>query len=176
MKFELREFVAGAETIIYSEELAVGVDGIYFDFVFEKQGKSKLFTYEDYAKITQVKTRKWIGNTIARIGECNVAFHNHNEEETLHTVSSDVLFLQYPEIFLKFDRESTDRFIGQVKMYDDQNSLVEDDWNQVRSRDYKFIGNRVIENGRIRLLIHTVNLIIKIEEWNYLEFVQAWEK
>ncbi len=174
--FEMVEIVAGVEKIIYSENLAVGVDEIYFQFVHLEQGKSKLFTFEDYAKLTQVKTRKWIGNTNAKIGECNVSLHHHNEEETLHTASSDLIFMQYPEIFLKFDRESTDRFIGHIQMYDDNNTEVEVDWNEIRSRDYKFTGNRVIENGMIRIIIKTDNPVIEVYGWNYKAVFPAWEK
>ena len=176
LRFELIEVVDGVTTIIYTENLAVGIDEIYFDFLWEEQGRSKLFTYTDYAKITQTLTRKWIGNTNARIGECNVSIHHHNAEEVIHTVSSDLIFLQYPEIFLKFDREPNDRFVGHIRMWDDQNTSDEDLWNEIRSRDYKFIGNRVIENGMIRLIIYTIDPIIEIWGWNYEADSPSWEK
>ena len=176
LRFETVEEVSGVEHIIYSENLAVGIDEIFFEFVYLEQGRSKLFTYEDYAKLTQVKTRKWIGNVTAKIGECNVSIRHKNSEEVEHTVNSDLVFLQYPEIFLKFDRDSTDRFIGHVRMFDDNNSAVEADWGQIRSRDYKFIGNRVIENGMIRVIVNTMNPVIEIWGWNIVATIPTWVK
>ena len=177
LEFDVIEVVDGAETVIYNEVLGVGVDEKHFEFEFLTQGKSKLYTFTDYGDIVnQVRTRVWIGNLEAKLGECNVAIHNHNGEEVLKTVSSDFIFLEYPQIFLKFDREDIDRFIGQVKMYDDLNTGVETDWLQVRSRDYRFIGNRVIENGMIRVVFNTDNPDIEIWGWNFNADIPVWEK
>jgi hypothetical protein len=173
--FEMAEVVSAVETVLYSENLAVGADEIYFEFVYLENGKSKFYIVTDYKLPTQTISRKWVGDLTAKIGECNVTLHHHNEEEVIHTVSSDLLFIEYPQIFLKFDRNSTDRFIGNIRVYDTDNELLEADWIRVRSRDHKFTGDRVIENGLIRLVIPTSNPEIEIWGWNS-NAGQQWER
>lgn len=176
LKFDFIEVVNATENVIYTEALAALKDEYYFEFDFNINGKSRFYKLDNFETVTQTRVRKWIGDVKAKIGECNVAFHGHNSEQVLRTISSDLILLEYPEIFLKFDRTTDERFIGQVKMFDDNNTTVEADWKQIRSRDYKFTGNRVIENGMIRIILNTSNPNIEIWGWNYEATVPAWEK
>ncbi len=176
LEFDVLEIVDGVENVLYNEILDSGIDEYFFEFAFLIDGKSKFYSFDNYATLTQTKVRKWIGNIKARLGECNVAIHHHNSEETLRIISSDFLFIDYPKIFIKLDRSTTDRFIGQVKMFDDLNDAVETNWKQIRSRDYKFTGNRIIENGMIRVILNTVNPNIEIFGWNFNAAVPSWEK
>ncbi len=175
LKFEFVEIVDSVENIIFTVALAGGVDEYFFEFRFLKDGKSKLLRIDDWKLSTQTKVRVWIGDIKAKIGECNVSAHLHNIEETLHTMSSDFLFIDYPLVFLKFDRTSSQRLIGRIRMYDDRNDPVEANWREIRSRDYKFEGNRIIENGMIRLIIKTVDPVIEIWGWNYENVSPSWE-
>lgn len=176
LKFDLIETVNTVENILYTEALDALKDEYYFEFGFNINGKSRFYKLDNFETETQTRVRKFIGDLKAKIGECNVSMHGHNSEQVLRILSSDLILLEYPEIFLKFDRTSIERFIGQIKMYDDMNTIVEADWQQIRSRDYKFIGNRVIENGMIRIIINTSNPNIEIWGWNYEALVPVWEK
>ena len=176
LELDLIELVDGSETVLYNEVLGGGVDEYFFEFAFLINGKSKFYSFANYGTQTQIKTRKWIGNLTAKLGECNVSVHNHNSEQVLRTVSSDFLFLDYPKIFIKLDRTTNDRFIGQIRMYDDLNDSVEANWIQIRSRDYKFIGNRIIENGMIRVVLKTTNPTVEIWGWNFNATVPSWER
>jgi len=175
LRFDVAELVSGVENVIYTTALAPGVDEIFFEFDYLINGKSRIFTFTDYGELTQVKTRQWIGDLKARLGECNVVIELHNDEEELKTVSSDFIYVHYRSIFMKFDRTTDDRFIGRIRMYDDLNEPLEADWREVRSRDYSFEGNRIIENGMIRIVIKTDNPNIEIWGWNF-NGVDAWEK
>lgn len=174
--FEVVEIVDTVETVVHSEELDSEVDSVFFEFEFNVNGKSRLYLFEEYGTLEQVKTRKWFGNLKAQLGECNVSVHNFNDTTELKKVSSDFLFLEYPQIFMKFDRTVQERFTGQVKMFDDNNSVVESEWLQIRSRDYKFVGNRIIENGMIRIIVKTNNPNIEIWGWNYNLDEPRWER
>lgn len=175
LTFKLVEIVDGVSNDLFTEALAGGVTEVYFEFVFLERGKSKLYFFSDYGTQNQTKTRKWIGDTDAKVGECNVTIRHLNAEEDLKTVSSDLILLKYPEIFLKFDREDDQLFVGRIKMWDDNNDPVEDNWSRVRSRDHKFVGNRVIENGMIRVIIKTTDPIMEIWGWNF-NTINQWEK
>jgi len=176
LKFEAVEIVDTVENVLFSVVLGGGVDEYFFEFRFLQNGKSKLFRVDNYQLSTQTKTRVWIGDIKAAVGECNVAAHLHNIEETLHTVSSDYLFIDYPQVFLKYDRTSTERLIGRIKMFDDLDDADEANWKEIRSRDYKFIGSRIIENGMVRLVIKTVDPLIEIWGWNHQLGLDQWEK
>ncbi len=175
LRFEFVEIVDAVENIIFTVNLSVAVDEYFFEFRFLKDGKSQLLRIDDYKTSTQTKVRVWIGDIKAKIGECNVSAHIHNIEETIHTMSSDFLFIDYPLIFMKYDRTDTQRLLGRIRMYDDRNDPVEANWREIRSRDYKFEGNRIIENGMVRIIIKTVDPIIEIWGWNYENGVPSWE-
>ena len=175
LTFEAVEIVDAVENIIFTVVLASMVDEYFFEFRFLKDGKSKLFRIDNWKTSTQTKVRVWIGSLKAKLGECNVSAHLHNIEETLHTMSSDFLFIDYPLVFLKYDRTDAQRLIGRIRMYDDLNDPVEANWREIRSRDYKFEGNRIIENGMIRIIIKTVDPVIEIWGWNYENALPSWE-
>ena len=175
LTFEAVEIVDAVENILFTVALAGGIDEYFFEFRFLKDGKSKLLRIDNYKTSTQTKVRVWIGDLKAKVGECNVSAHLHNIEEVLHTMSSDFIFIDYPLVFLKYDRTDTQRLIGRIRMYDDLNDPVEANWREIRSRDYKFTGNRVIENGMIRIIIKTVDPVIEIWGWNYENASPSWE-
>lgn len=173
--FEAVEIVDTVENILFTVALAGGIDEYFFEFRYLKEGKSKLYRIDNYRLADQIKVRTFIGDIKAKIGECNISAHLHNAEEVLHTFSSDFIFIDYPQVFIKYDRTSAQRLIGRVRMYDDLNDPVEANWREIRSRDYKFTGNRVIENGMIRVIIKTIDPVIEIWGWNYENASPTWE-
>ena len=176
VKFSFIEEVDGTETELFGETLETDIKDIWFEFKYLENGKSKLYTFTNHDLKTATKTRKWLGNIKAKIGECRVSSNLVNGEKVDHKFISDAIFIKYPEIYLNFDRTSTERFVGQIKMFDDLNEVVENKWKQIRSRDHKFIGNRIIENGMIRIIIKTNNPVIEIWGWNYNSNEPSWEK
>lgn len=175
-KFEFIEIVDGVKTILYDKDLEPNVDEVYFEFDYLDKGRSKFYTYDNYTDTNTSKTRRWIGDIRAKVSECNAGIYLRNDEEKLHTVSSDFFFIEYKNLFLKFDRTFEDRFVGDIKMFDTVFDKIEDNWLRILSRDYKFIGDRVIENGMVRIVILTENPKIEIWGWNYYNITPSWEK
>jgi len=175
--FQLVESISGIETILYTVNLATDLKEINFEFVYLENGKSKLYTYTNYLRSNQTRDRVWIGDIKAKVGECGVSANISNESSSvMKEFISEYMYLYYPNVYLKFDREDLAcKFIGGIRMWDDMNSLVESEWFEIFSRDYNFVGNRVIENGMIRIIIKTNNPEIEIWGWDYNDS-EAWEK
>ena len=175
--FSVIEVIGGDEKVIYTEDLPDGINDYYFEFSFLVNGKSRLFKFLNWETPMQTKTRVWLGDVKAALGECNVAITNENDTNVLKTVSSDIFMLEYPQIFLKFDRNSEQRFIGRIMMFDTvvSGDANEDNWMDVRSRDYNFSGDRVIENGIVRIIIRSLNPVIEVYGWNYNAVEPSWE-
>ena len=161
--FSFKQVNDAGISVLYTEDLARRTDEFNFEMEFFTNGKSKLYKHLDYGTTDQSRSRVWIGDITAKVGECNVTIENSNSENVLRKVSSDYLFLKYNKIFTKFDRDAAERFIGKIAMFDTvtEGIPVEDNWHEVRTRDYNFTGDRVIENGMIRIIIRSSNPVIE---------------
>ena len=168
------ERVSGVDTVIYTEELGVGIKEYDFKFQYLKQGKSIFKKIENYKTETETATQVWKGDITAKVGECRVSTYCRNESTDSLDFSSDYMLINYPNISIRYDEVVENRFNGRIKMYDDNNLNDEESWTRIRSRDYSFTGNRVIQNGLIRIIIKSIKPEIDIYGWN-LE-LEAWEK
>ena len=175
--FELITIVDDVETIVHSEALAPGILEYDFEFRYLETGKSKLYNivYDNQGLMTF--TRLFIGDLGFNPAECSVSASITNESNTiLKFMKSDRIFLKYPNIYLGYDPiDSNDYYLGQIFVFDTINSQDEADWIRVISRDYKFIGDRVFENGILRIIITTVNPIIQLYGWNFEADTPSWE-
>ena len=90
-----------------------------------------------------------------------------NESTTVKHVQSDFFYVHYPIVYLSYDATPDDILIGQIVLYDDNNSIDIDARDRIISRDYNFKGNRIIENGIIRMIITTENPTIELWGYNY---------
>lgn len=175
--FELIKIIDGVSTVIADVELPAGVLEYDFEFRYLENGKSKLFNVTYSTKGLMTFKREWIGNLGFNPAECSVNVSLTNgSATTLKHMKSDSIFLKYPNIYLGYDPvDGESYFTGQIIVYDDINSVNEDDWVRVISRDYQFIGNRIIENGIIRIVITTNKPIIELYGWNYTKEIPGWE-
>ncbi len=173
--FKLIQVVSGEEEILLSKTLDAGVARVDFEFWYKVNGRSRLYFFNNFGFSNQSKTRKWIGNIDSVVGEVEVSARFINDENVLKKFKSDFLFFKYFNIDLRYDNDLSKQFNGQIIFFDDINEADEAKWIRVRSRDHNFIGNRVIENAMIRIIIKTSSPVIEI--WGY-DFVidNAWEK
>ncbi len=173
--FNLIQIVDGAETILQSVTLDAGVAKVDFEFWYKVNGRSRLYFFTNFGTVDQSKTRKWIGTIDSVLGEVEVSARFINDENILKKFKSDFLFFKYFNIDLRYENDPDKQFNGQVKFFDDINLADETKWLRVRSRDHAFVGNRVIENAMVRIIIKTTTPVIEI--WGY-DFVidNAWEK
>ena len=171
--FKMIQIRDGAIKELSNTPLAVGVDEIYFEFWYLVNGRSKLYSFSNFGIAGHTKTRLWIGDVSAVLGEVQISARIINAEAVLKTFVSDFFQFKYFKINLRYDNIPTQEFRGQIKVFDDKNEVLEVDWARVRSRDHKFIGNRVIENGLIRIIVKTNNPVIEVYGWNN---ISAWVK
>ena len=173
--FQFIKIVGTTETIIYSKDLPSGETNIDFEFRYLEGGKSKLYFLE-YDEGEMTFDRQWIGNLGFNPSECKVSLEMVNAStSTVKNIKSDRIFLKYPSIYLSYDVDSDDYYKGQILLRDDNNKSDEDSWTRVISRDYKFNGDHVIENGIVRIVIKSHSPVIEVYGWNYLEDTPAWE-
>ena len=176
--FELERF-KGDETTPFdtvSHNLSNGQTSLEFEFRYLDNGKSALYiiTYDSDNRIQY--NRIWIGDLELNMNECTVGLKLTTNSSTVKRLESDYIFMRYPSVYLTYDVEAEDIYTGQIIVYDDNNSLNPQDWTRMISRDYKFKGNRVIENGIIRIVITTDNPVIELWGWNYELEEPLWEK
>ena len=156
--------------------LGSGVVEVDFEFRFIENGKSAIYIVTTDAEYKQTFERIWKGDLTIQLNECTVGLRLTNESTTVKHVKSDYFYIHYPVVYLTYDATSDDILIGQIVLYDDNKSDIESDYERVISRDYNFSGNRIIENGIIRMKISTENPTIELFGYNYGLTIPLWEK
>lgn len=164
--FKVTQIREGGTKVLHTEALAVGVDEIHFEFWYLVNGRSKLYSFSNFGISGHTKTRLWIGDVTAVLGEVEISARIRNGEAISKKFVSDYLIFKYFRTNLRYDNDPTKEYNGQVKVYDDKLLVPETSWQRVRSRDHKFVGNRVIENGMIRIIIKTSTPVIEIWGWD----------
>ena len=156
--------------------LGSGVVEVEFEFRYLENGKSAIYIVTKDSDYKQSFERIWKGDLIIQLNECTVELRLTNESTTVKHVQSDYFYIYYPIVYLSYDATADDILIGQIVLYDDNNSLDIDNRDRIISRDYNFKGNRIIENGIIRMIITTENPTIELWGYNYGLTVPLWEK
>ncbi len=171
---DVKETKAGVEKILYTENLGSGVHEYWGEFWYLFNGQCRFYkTNVDNTNKRITNTKLWTGDITALLGECSVSYNSINGDNVLKELHSDYMFIYYKDIYLRYDQELDDKFIGAIKVYDNFNSDIEENWRRIRTRDYKFIGDRVIENGMVRIVIKNLNPVIEVYGYDY-ENTESW--
>lgn len=144
-----RETVNGVANILSTTAMSAATVEIYFELDFIDEGLTKFYLIDKTAAGT--KTRVYSGSLLANIAESKVTCNLLTDQTTTKTVKSDFVWIFYPKIFVSYDVALEDRLVGRVQVFDTYNEALEADWIEVYSADHKWIGERVVENGLIRL-------------------------
>lgn len=147
-RIRLEENVNGITTNLVTQAITAGVKNILFELDFLEDGITKFFFKEPSGD----KTRIFNGTLKADIGEAKVVCKATLNQQTTKTLKSDLVWILYPNIFIGYDIPNlADKTKGRIRTFDTVNESLESKWVEVFSSDHTFVGERVIENGLIRI-------------------------
>lgn len=165
----LKEEVNGTETTLATYTLDAGETKIDWQLKFLDEGVTKF----SYKTPTGSPTLLWRGDLNADIGECKVMHELlTNEASPTRTVKFDFIWIIYKSIFAGYDEPPEDKYLACVCIYDTNGTETEADWIKVYSKDHNFVGDRVVENGLIRIRFKTTP---EIEIKGYNSGTQAYD-
>jgi len=141
------EVVDGTPTILVTTQVTVDVKNMFFELDFLEGGITKFHIKEP----SGTKTRIFNGTLNVDIAEAKLTCRLMTTIATVKTIKSDFVWIFYPTAFIGYDVALADRLKGRIKVFDTDNKSIEADWIEVRSGDHEFSGERVVENGLIRL-------------------------
>jgi len=143
-------------TTLATFTLPAGELSIDWQLKFLDEGVSKF----SYKTNTGLPVLLWRGDFTADVAECKVLHELHTNEATpTRTVKTDFLWIFYKTIFAGYDISALDKQKGCVCILDTNGTETESDWIKVWSKDHKFIGDRVVENGLFRMRFRSTPLI-----------------
>ena len=146
------EIVDGNETVIVTQQLTVAENEVFWELDFLEDGITKFW----FLELGGTKTRIFNGTLLADIGECKASIRLILDENLVRTVKTDFFWIFYPSAFIGYDVDLDSRLKGRIKIFDDNNDFGDETkWANVRSGDHKFAGQRVVENGLIRIVFTT---------------------
>lgn len=147
-EFLIKQIKGGTETTLATFTLPTGNTSIDWEIRFREDGLTKI----SYKTITEKPVVLFRGDITADIAECKVVHKFMTEEDTpTRTVKTDFLWIYYPAIFSGYDIDFDDKSKGIIKIWDQNNTETESEWLRVRTKTHKFVGERVVENGLIRM-------------------------
>jgi len=166
----LREKVGGTITDLVTQEITAGVKNVFWEIDFLEDGVTKFH----YKEPTGTKTRIFSGSLNANIAEVKCSIRNILDQQATKTLKSDFMWTFYPNIFVGYDNPIlTNKTLGRIKIFDQNGTEVEADWIQAFSSDHKFIGDRVVENGLIRVRFKKATATMEVFGWNVTSV--SWE-
>ena len=146
------EVVDGVETDLATQQLTVSLTEVFWELDFLEDGVTKFWFLESGG----TKTRIFNSTLLADIGECKASVRLVLDQTTVKTVKTDFFWIFYPSGFIGYDVDLASRLSGKVKIFDDNNDFGDETkWFEVRAGDHKFTGQRVVENGMIRIVFNT---------------------
>ena len=157
----IREKVSGTTTDLATVELPTGVINVKWELDFQEDGITKFY----YKIPSGSRTRIFNGTLKAKLGESKAVVKLVLDQQATKTVKSDFLLFYYPNINLGYDVDISTRLSGRIKIFDTDNEVLESDWIEVFSGDHDFTGERVIENGFIRIWFKTTPSM-KVYGWS----------
>ncbi len=145
--FTVKETVDGVETTLVTKDVTAGVTNIKWEISYLESGLTKIF----YKEPNGERIRIFEGVVNAKLGEAKVSARYVMNEQSTKTVKSDFIWIYYPNLFVGSSVALADRLNGRVRVFDTNDTDVESDWTEVFATDHPFVGERVIQNGLIRL-------------------------
>ena len=153
-KQQLRQEIDGTQSHLYSGTFGALTE-ISWEYRHKDQGMSKLYLDDsldgNYNKV-------WTGTVGADLRTCKAEFALETQDNVSREVSSDFIFAFYPNFTADYDIDDDDKFKGDCKTFDTLGESNSDDWIQVYSPDHVFTGNRVIQNGHIRIIFNGIDI------------------
>jgi len=161
-----REIVGGVATVLSTTAMSSASTEINFELDFLDEGITKFYLKDKSA--SGAKTRVYIGSLLANIAECKVFLQLVTDQTTTKTVKSDFIWIFYPKIFLTYDVALSTRLIGRVQVFDTiiTSDIDETNWEEVYSSDHEFTGDRIVENGIIRLWFRPTTPGMQVWGWS----------
>lgn len=164
----LREKVAGVVATLVTQEITTAVINIKWELDFQEDGITKFYFKEPGGS----RTRIFNGTLKAELGESKASVRLVLDQQATKTVKSDFMLIYYNNINLGYDVAIADRLQGRIKVFDQNNTEVEANWIEVFAGDHEFVGDRVIENGFVRIRFKTTP-VMELFGWNVAS--AAWE-
>ncbi len=167
-KLFLREEVDGVEKILIEKDLTVNVQDVIWELDFNEDGVSKLW----YKEPNSLRTRIFNDQITADIGEAKVSCRLITNMTVVKKVKSDLFFVFYKNINVNYDVPTlTDLTKGRLRIFDTNGEVSESLWTEVFSSDHTFSGERVIQNGLIRVHIKDTP---EMELWGWNASLSVW--
>jgi hypothetical protein len=167
-EFKVRQVVDGVETILAEASLTAGITEVKWEIVYLEQGLTKIY----YKEPVGDRIRIFSGTLGSDLGESRLSASFMSTQQTLKTVKSDFIWIYYPNLFVGFGVSLTDRLNGRVRIFDTNNEASEADWDEVFASDHPFVGERVVQNGLVRLWFKTTP---KMDVYGWNVDATAWE-
>jgi hypothetical protein len=165
----VRETHDGVNTTLATVNLAATTKEIDFELDFLDEGITKIY-YKDRTQNGD-KTRIFKGALTADLAECKVECKLITNATVTKTCKSDYIWIFYKKIYISYDVELADRLVGRCRVWDTNNEADEANWDEVFSADHKWVGERVCENGIIRIWFKVAGPTMDCYGWSGT----AWE-
>ncbi len=144
---KLREVVDGIETTLVDQSLGAGQKTVFWELDFIQDG----ITQFHYKEASKDKLRIFNGVLGVDIGEAKASARLVLNQTSVKTVKSDFFWIFYPNIFASYDVAIVNRLKGRIRVFDTDGEPLEADWIEVHAGDHAFTGERVVENGLVRI-------------------------
>jgi len=158
----LRERVNDVVTDLVTQQLTVGVKEVFWELDFLEDGVTKFF----YKEPSGNKTRIFNGQLKTNIAEAKAVAKIVLDQTVPKTVKSDFMWIFYPNIFVGYNIPIlTNKTKARIRIFDQNNTETETNWIEVFSGDHKFVGERVVENGMVRVRFRVAGTM-EVFGWN----------
>ena len=168
-QFIIRETRGSVTTVLGTYTLPATEKLIDWKIEYLDEGVTKIL----YKTANGEPTVLFKGDLTAEITECKV-IHKYMTDESSPTrsVYTDFIWCRYPALFSGHDTDIIYSALGIVKIFDTNGTETESAWTQVWSKDHFFTGDRVFDNGLLRMRFKGTPEI-EIYGWNPTSV--AWE-
>ncbi len=146
---KLNQIKDGVESTLASYVADAGITEMNWELRYLEEGVTKLF----YKTPSGARTRLFKAPTTADLAECKVSTEYWTSETTLRTVKSDYIFIWYPTVHVQYQGTLANQLLGNCKVFDTVGQEDETKWVRVYSGDHDFTGDRIIENGLLRMRV-----------------------
>ena len=162
------EKVDGTVTALVTQEITAGVKIVDWELDFLEDGITKFHFKEP----SGTKTRIFNGTLKVDIAEAKCSVSLVLDQIVPKTIKSDFMWIYYPNVFIGYDVALVDRLSGRIRVFDDDGfPSDETKWIEVFSGDHEFTGQRVIENGLIRIIFKSTP---EMEVWGWDTATVTW--
>ena len=157
----IKEEVDDVETELASFTLPSPEISIDWQLKFLDEGVTKFY----YKTNTGLPILLWKGDINANLAECK-CLHEliTNEASPTRSVKTDFIWIFYKSIYTGYDRPDLTSDAGNNYIFDQMGTETEADWQRVFSKDHQFVGDRIVDNGLIRIRFKSTP---KIEFYGY---------